>query len=107
MELKIPYTYRIQLLPHQHFKVVLFMQQLKYVCHLIVPSNASEETHLKREKATFISIIWNSLSQTTAFIKVACRCQAPGIEGFNGQAALLSSLSLVPNQGPLLGIQKC
>ena len=62
---KILYTYRVQLLPHQHFKVVFFMQQIKYVCHLIVPSNASEETHLQRERAACISIAWSSLSQTT------------------------------------------
>ena len=41
------------------------MQQIKYVGHLIVPSNASEETHLQRERAACISITWGSLSQTT------------------------------------------
>lgn len=40
------------------------MQQIKYVCHLIVPSDASEEAHLQREKAACISTAWSSLSQT-------------------------------------------
>ena len=63
---KTLYTYRVQLLPHEHFEVVLFMQQIKYVRHLIVPSDASEETHLQRERAACISIAWSSLSQTTS-----------------------------------------
>lgn len=79
LELKIPYTYRIQLLPHQHFKIVLFMQQVKYVRHLVVPSDAGEEAYLKRARATCISISRSSLSQNTTTLTslVASRCQAP------------------------------
>lgn len=74
------------------------MQQIKYVCHLIVPSNASEETHLKRENAACISITC-SLSQTTTLISlVPFRCRLQGREGLM-QVAMLSSLpsSLSPS----------
>lgn len=99
---KIRYTYRVQFLPHQHFKVVFFMQQIKYVCHLIVPSNASEETHLQREREASISIAWSSLSQTTTPSLVAFKYRTLAGRRVSGQAAILNSFP--PCLSPLLPI---
>lgn len=108
-ELKLPYTYRIQLLPHQYFEVVLFMQQVKYVGHLVIPSDASEEAHLGRARAACVSSSWSSLSQPT--IPLQCGCfQMPssrGAEGLMpGRCSSLPPPFLWTQQGPLWRIQK-
>lgn len=93
------------------------MQQIKYVCHLIVPSNASEETHLQREREACISIAWSSLSQTTTpTVWLLSNTDLWQEEGLVARlpyltpfllACLPSFPSHVPNRGLLWRIQKC
>lgn len=86
-------TYRIQLLPHQHFKVVLVVQQVEYIRHLVVPSNAGEETHLKGAWLCH----WSSEADHRPQQLAVFNC--PPLEGQGQDQAAMLAPSPMPKKG--------